>query len=73
MNNVNFHTYQINLVRGKRYVQSGAEILCTEWGGRVCIQGIVARFEGDKVRGNGDRIVDKEAIKCLIPDNLIKT
>ena len=29
---------------------------------------IVAKFEGDKVRGNGDRIVDKEAIKdvCLM-------
>ena len=29
---------------------------------------IVSKFEGDKVRGNGDRIVDKEAIKdvCLI-------
>ena len=24
---------------------------------------IVAKFEGDKLRGNGDRIVDKEAIK----------
>ncbi len=24
---------------------------------------IVAKFEGDKVRGNGDRIVDKETIK----------
>jgi len=29
---------------------------------------IVAKFEGDKVRGNGDRIVDNEAIKgvCLM-------
>ena len=29
---------------------------------------IAAKFEGDKVRGNGDRIVDKEAIKdvCLM-------
>ena len=29
---------------------------------------IVAKFEGDKVLGNGDRVVDKEAIKdvCLM-------